>query len=281
MPAHNSEKIVSELEKLAAAEEASILAAENQQPFSGTPDRIVRLNLDQQQVYGIRHRSDAGIALVLLSSNGVASIFSAYREAFNGVDADFRVVDDAGQFVVGLSSPGEKPFAAAALPEHFSGWKVDLYFGGGDVFERNAKREIALYIWTGALVILLILIAAGFATRAVGRQIRLNRMKNDFIATVSHELKTPLASMRVLVDTLLEGHIRDEAQAKQYLRLAAKENERLTRMIESFLTFLAHGTEQNGFQHRAGRSRRHCARCHRVGADQVLDPSLPGPGGDG
>ena len=43
-------------------------------------------------------------------------------------------------------------------------------------------------------------------------------MKNDFIATVSHELKTPLASMRVLVDTLLEGNIRDEAQAKEYLR---------------------------------------------------------------
>jgi two-component system, OmpR family, phosphate regulon sensor histidine kinase PhoR len=71
----------------------------------------------------------------------------------------------------------------------------------------------------------------------VGRQIRLNSMKNDFIATVSHELKTPLSSMRVLVDTLLEGNVRDEAQAKEYLRLAAKENERLSRMIDNFLTF--------------------------------------------
>jgi signal transduction histidine kinase len=62
-------------------------------------------------------------------------------------------------------------------------------------------------------------------------------MKNNFIATVSHELKTPLASMRVLVDTLLEGHVRDEAQAKEYLRLTAKENERLSRMIDNFLTF--------------------------------------------
>ena len=62
-------------------------------------------------------------------------------------------------------------------------------------------------------------------------------MKNDFIATVSHELKTPLASMRVLVDTLLEGRVRDEAQTREYLRLTAKENERLSRMIDNFLTF--------------------------------------------
>ena len=94
-----------------------------------------------------------------------------------------------------------------------------------------------MYVWTGILVIVLILIAGGFTTQAIGKQIRLNRMKNDFIATVSHELKTPLASMRLLVDTLLEGNVRDEAQAKEYLRLTVKENERLSRMIENFLTF--------------------------------------------
>jgi signal transduction histidine kinase len=84
---------------------------------------------------------------------------------------------------------------------------------------------------------MLIVVAGGFATQAVGRQIRLNKMKNDFIATVSHELKTPLASMRVLVDTLLEGNIKDESQTEEYLRLTSKENQRLSRMIDNFLTF--------------------------------------------
>ena len=37
------------------------------------------------------------------------------------------------------------------------------------------------------------------------RQMRLTRLKNDLVATVSHELKTPLASIRLLVDTLLSG----------------------------------------------------------------------------
>jgi signal transduction histidine kinase len=94
-----------------------------------------------------------------------------------------------------------------------------------------------LYIWTGALVIVLIAVAGGLATQAVGRQIRLNRLKNDFIATVTHELKTPLASMRVLVDTLLEGRTRDDHQVTEYLQLIARENVRLTSLIDNFLTF--------------------------------------------
>src|SRR4030042_5341260 len=82
------------------------------------------------------------------------------------------------------------------------------------------------------------MIAAGLlALQVIGRQIRLNKLKNDFIATVSHELKTPLASMRVLVDTLLEGNYRDQQQVTEYLRLVSKENERLSGLVDNFLTF--------------------------------------------
>ncbi|MCK5001207.1 MAG: HAMP domain-containing histidine kinase, partial [Anaerohalosphaera sp.] len=63
------------------------------------------------------------------------------------------------------------------------------------------------------------------------------RLKNDFVATVSHELKTPLASMRVLIDTIIEGNYRDQSQVREYLELVAKENKRLTGLIDNFLTF--------------------------------------------
>jgi signal transduction histidine kinase len=66
---------------------------------------------------------------------------------------------------------------------------------------------------------------------------RLARLKNDLVSTVSHELKTPLASMRALVDTLSAGRYRDQRQLHDYLDLIAKENLRLSNLLENFLTF--------------------------------------------
>jgi nitrogen-specific signal transduction histidine kinase len=226
-----------QLEKLAAAEELSISAAETLRPSAGVFDGCFQTDLGLQLVYGLRHRIPSSTLLVLLSNAGMAPVLSGYQDAFSNSESTYRILNALGNFVAGTAQPQGTPFTVAALPEVFPGWKAELYFQGSDVFKKAADRQIAVYAWTGFLVILLILIVGGFATRAVGRQIRLNEMKNDFIATVSHELKTPLASMRVLVDTLLEGNVRDEEQANEYLRLTVKENERLSRMIENFLTF--------------------------------------------
>jgi signal transduction histidine kinase len=226
-----------QLGKLAVAEELSISAAETLRPLSGQFDAFFKTHLGQTTACGLRHQAQSSTLLVLLSDAGVASVLSGYHDAFTGSESAYRILDASGDFVAGTAQPQGRPFTVAALPQGFPGWKVELYFQGSDIFEKAAKRQIAVYSWTGFLVILLILIVGGFATRAVGRQIRLNEMKNDFIATVSHELKTPLASMRVLVDTLLEGNVRDAEQANEYLRLISKENERLSRMIDNFLTF--------------------------------------------
>jgi nitrogen-specific signal transduction histidine kinase len=225
------------LARLAAAEELSFAAAETIPPAPGVLDGVFRTASGQRPVYAFRHRSAASTVLVLLSDSGVSSLLSGYRDTFNGLEVSYRILDPSGDFVAGAQQPQGSAFAVSAMPGGFPGWKAELYFVGSDVFEKAARREIAVYTWTGGLVILLVLAAGIFAARAVSRQIRLNSMKNDFIATVSHELKTPLASMRVLIDTLLEGNVRDEAQVKDYLQLTAKENERLSRMIENFLTF--------------------------------------------
>ncbi len=143
---------------------------------------------------------------------------------------------------------GPEPFLAIPGGEYLPDWRLALYLEGPDPFAGAAKREMVRYLWAGLLVILAITIMAVFVARYVGRQMRLTDLKNDLIATVSHELKTPLSSIRALVDTLLEGRYRDERQVREYLDLIAKENVRLSRLIDNFLTFSRMERNKKAFQ---------------------------------
>ncbi len=224
------------LEKLVAAEQLSFSVAQSTWLARRPTDRFFRIKTDEESAYGLWHQTHSNM-LLLLCEDRILAALSGYKDIFELHKSAFRLVDASGAYVAGIEQPQGKPFISVALAECFPGWNIELYLEGSSVFDEAAEKQIAVYIWTGALVILLILFAGGFAAQAVGKQIRLNKMKNDFIATVSHELKTPLASMRVLIDTLLEGNVKDESQADEYLRLTAKENERLSRMIDNFLTF--------------------------------------------
>ncbi len=161
-----------------------------------------------------------------------------------------RLIDDQDRVIFDSQADGGDPFLTMAFSDHLPGWRLQLLFENGNVFENAAKRQAAIYTWTGILVIVLILASGAVATQTISRQIRLNRLKNDFIATVTHELKTPLASMRVLVDTLLEDRYADSEQANEYLELIAKENTRLSHLIDNFLTFSRMERNKQAFEMR-------------------------------
>ncbi len=142
-------------------------------------------------------------------------------------------------------APGEEPptdgtgavllTAQAGAP--WPGWRLALSLDDRAIFQTAADRKVAAYRWTAAFVVALMTLLAALVARAFRRQVRLSRLKNDLVATVSHELKTPLTAMRALVDTLLEADHIEEQTAREYLELIAGENARLSRVIDHFLTF--------------------------------------------
>ncbi len=143
--------------------------------------------------------------------------------------------------VVEVLAPGDEPsgqspvvvVAGARMP----GWRLSLPVNDQSLFDASADKQIAAYFWTGVLAIAATLAMAVLIAWAVRRQIRVARLKNDLVATVSHELKTPLASMRLLIDTLLDAEEFDPKKVHEYLHLIGRENTRLSRLIENFLTF--------------------------------------------
>ena len=123
------------------------------------------------------------------------------------------------------------------IGDAFPSWKLALSIEGGDPLQSATKQRIATYVWTGVLLTAGIAMLSILMANYLRRQVRLTRLKNDLIANVSHELKTPLASMRLLVDTLRDGNYQNVQLTQEYLQMIGKENVRLSSLIEGFLTF--------------------------------------------
>ncbi len=143
-----------------------------------------------------------------------------------------------------------EPLLVKAMEEPLVGWSVALQLTGDDPFVSAADKRISAYLWTGAIVVGTIALLTVVIGRFVSAQMRLARIRNDLVATVTHELKTPLASMRALVDTMLEGRCRDQQQQNEYLELISTENERLTRLIDNFLAFSRMERNKHAFEFR-------------------------------
>ena len=147
-----------------------------------------------------------------------------------------RIVDDAGRLLAGDDSRKGQLMAQERAPGGLEAL-VQLFLVKPEVIDEAVAGQRHVYLTTGAFTMLLVLGIAATAAMAVSRQIRLQELKSTSVAIVAHELRTPLASMRMLVDTLREGRYRDDKQLPEYLDLIAGENERLRRIAENFLAF--------------------------------------------
>lgn len=64
---------------------------------------------------------------------------------------------------------------------------------------------------------------------------KLERVRSDFVANVSHELKTPLTSIKGFVETLIEGALEDKENAKHFLQIIQEHTDRLNNLINDLL----------------------------------------------
>lgn len=73
---------------------------------------------------------------------------------------------------------------------------------------------------------------------------KLETMRRDFVANVSHELKTPLTSIKGFVETLLEGALEDKENSRHFLKIIQEHAERLNSLINDLLDLSAIESEE-------------------------------------
>jgi signal transduction histidine kinase len=135
------------------------------------------------------------------------------------------------------SAAGAELVTAVPLSESLPAWRLALHQPAGLSSRAAVDRQVALF--SGAFGLLLVVIAAGLVAtfRLVRRESEAAQLKADFVANVSHDLKTPLSLIRVFGETLEMGRVADEAMRQEYYRVITRESERLSRLIENVLDF--------------------------------------------
>jgi signal transduction histidine kinase len=165
-----------------------------------------------------------------------------YRDVFEST-IGIVIVDNQGHTFADPSPMKGKRIAQTTVQSRDGAWTVQIWLVDDGPLRDAVKEQFKVYAWTALIASVSICAIAAAAGLTVQRQLHLHELKNNAVATVAHELRTPLASMRMLVDTLRGGRYHNKEQLREYLDLLHNENLRLSRLTEHFLSHsrLAHG----------------------------------------
>jgi len=164
------------------------------------------------------------------------------------------LLDDTAK-PVALSHPGfhaawKRPFVATEIGETLPHWEVAVYLLNPAKLTQSAHTlKLTLGLLIGVLL-LAIGVGSWLIVADLNRQLTLARQKTDFVSNVSHELKTPLTSIRMFSELLAEGRVTDRAKQRSYLGIITAETARLTRLINNVLDFarIDRGEKKYSFQ---------------------------------
>ncbi len=218
--------------------------AEFHQLIGNTPSGSVARFVGNELFVIFWHRTTANPELVFgaeINLNGFKSDFeSLIRPDYDlAKTVCVALLDDKGKPVVtttpGFTANWKRPFVATEVGEVLPHWEIGVYLLNPAVANQIAT---AVQRSVGATIVLL-LCAIGIGSwliwRDLGRQVRLARQKTDFVSNVSHELKTPLTSIRIFSELLANNP--DPDRQKRYSEIIVKESSRLTRLINNVLDF--------------------------------------------
>ncbi|MBT2692858.1 two-component system histidine kinase PnpS [Bacillus sp. ISL-55] len=177
-----------------------------------------------------------GSGLILIDSRGFINLINKpYKEIFN-VEASeylyklyYEVIDheEITRMVEEIFMTEQKVRKQVVLPLEIERRHFEVY--GVPIIGTNN-------VWKGILLVF----------HDITELKKLEQMRKDFVANVSHELKTPITSIKGFSETLLDGAMHDSATLEAFLEIILKESDRLQVLIQELLDLSK--IEQHGFR---------------------------------
>ena len=191
-----------------------------------------RLNREPDLVFGAQLNLDRVV-------DGLRGLIQPDRSLQNEIC--LALLDDNAKPVVisraNFQTSWKRPFVATEIGEALPHWEIAAYLVNPAQLMQaahTARLTLGLLI---AMLVLAIGIGSWLIVTSLNSELKLARQKTDFVSNVSHELKTPLTSIRMFSELLADGRVPDAAKQKNYLNIITAEAARLTRLINNVLDF--------------------------------------------
>ncbi|MCM3572162.1 MULTISPECIES: two-component system histidine kinase PnpS [Mesobacillus] len=177
-----------------------------------------------------------GSGLILIDSRGYINLINKpYKEIFNVESAEYlyklyyEVIEheEISHMVEEIFMTEQKVRKQVVLPMEIERRHFEVY--GVPIIGTNN-------VWKGILLVF----------HDITELKKLEQIRKDFVANVSHELKTPITSIKGFSETLLDGAMNDKAALEAFLEIILKESDRLQLLIQELLDLSK--IEQQGFR---------------------------------
>lgn len=196
-----------------------------------------------------------------------------------------NVIDEEGRIIFGPPLRTGEFTVGVRFPTTLYNWRVQVSPQASEEIASRVENRRLLEMTMVSLSAIVIVVGAIAIVLVSEKERRISALKSEFVANVSHELKTPLALIRMFAEMLQSGRVQTDAKRQEYLDVIVRESERLSALIENVLDFarLERGRGSYEFAEgdigdavaRAANVYRY--RAERVGVRLVVDvePKLP------
>ncbi|MCX6226634.1 MAG: HAMP domain-containing sensor histidine kinase, partial [Bacteroidia bacterium] len=150
---------------------------------------------------------------------------------------NIKIEDNEGKLVYSRVHKEGTGYLSFPFPENLPKWKLVLMENKPGFVGSLLKAGSGIYLFIFILITLLMIMGLVFTIYTLNSELRLNKLKSEFISNVSHELKSPLTSIRMMTEMLHQNRVRTEERKAEYYSVMLEESEHLSHLIDNILDF--------------------------------------------
>jgi len=141
----------------------------------------------------------------------------------------------SGDIVYGQKDPlSTVQTFSEAFEGNYPPWRMEFYYGKTDGLGiPNLTKNF--FFWTILTLILILTFGTVLIGRTLAQEMEIQKIKSNFVASVSHEFKTPLTSITALIERLQEGKVKNPAKRDEYYSMISQSTAKLIRLVKNIL----------------------------------------------